>query len=40
MMSVVPQRVHVFSDTLRNNLLLANEQATDTELSESAAKLV
>nr|WP_282555879.1 MULTISPECIES: cysteine/glutathione ABC transporter ATP-binding protein/permease CydC [Providencia] len=34
MMSVVPQRVHVFSDTLRNNLLLANEQATDTELSE------
>ncbi|MEW2738605.1 heme ABC transporter ATP-binding protein/permease CydC [Providencia sp. PROV130] len=34
MMSVVPQRVHVFSDTLRNNLLLANEQATDIELSE------
>ncbi|WP_272517291.1 MULTISPECIES: heme ABC transporter ATP-binding protein/permease CydC [unclassified Providencia] len=34
MMSVVPQRVHVFSDTLRNNLLLANEQATDIELNE------
>lgn len=34
MMSVVPQRVHVFSDTLRNNLLLANEQASDIELSE------
>ncbi|MFD1092172.1 heme ABC transporter ATP-binding protein/permease CydC [Providencia vermicola] len=32
-MSVVPQRVHVFSDTLRNNLLLANEQATDAELN-------
>lgn len=34
MMSVVPQRVHVFSDTLRNNLLLANEQASDVELNE------
>ncbi|MCD2528321.1 cysteine/glutathione ABC transporter ATP-binding protein/permease CydC [Providencia huaxiensis] len=34
MMSVVPQRVHVFSDTLRNNLLLANEQASDIELNE------
>ncbi|WP_166266512.1 heme ABC transporter ATP-binding protein/permease CydC [Providencia sp. M-27] len=33
-MSVVPQRVHVFSDTLRNNLLLANEQASDIELNE------
>ena len=33
-MSVVPQRVHVFSDTLRNNLLLANEQASDAELNE------
>ncbi|TOP23475.1 hypothetical protein CGH19_24580, partial [Vibrio parahaemolyticus] len=33
-MSVVPQRVHVFSDTLRNNLLLAKEQATDAELNE------
>lgn len=32
-MSVVPQRVHVFSDTLRNNLLLANDQATDAELN-------
>ena len=33
-MSVVPQRVHVFSDTLRNNLLLANESATDEALCE------
>ncbi|MTC57036.1 MULTISPECIES: heme ABC transporter ATP-binding protein/permease CydC [Providencia] len=31
-MSVVPQRVHVFSDTLRNNLLIANERATDEQL--------
>ncbi|WP_321146611.1 heme ABC transporter ATP-binding protein/permease CydC [Providencia alcalifaciens] len=33
-MSVVPQRVHVFSDTLRNNLLLANEQASDEQLCD------
>lgn len=33
-MSVVPQRVHVFSDTLRNNLLLANEQASDEHICE------
>ena len=33
-MSVVPQRVHVFSDTLRNNLRLANETATDSEICE------
>lgn len=33
-MSVVPQRVHVFSDTLRNNLLLADEKATDQQLNE------
>lgn len=32
MMSVVPQRVHVFSHTLRENLLMAKEQATDEEL--------
>lgn len=31
-MSVVPQRVHVFSHTLRENLLMAKEQATDEEL--------
>lgn len=31
-MSVVPQRVHVFSDTLRNNLLLSNEQASDKQI--------
>lgn len=33
-MSIVPQRVHVFSDTLRNNLLLANEKANDKQLNE------
>lgn len=32
MMSVVPQRVHVFSHTLRENLLMAKEQASDEEL--------
>ncbi|MCT4710222.1 cysteine/glutathione ABC transporter ATP-binding protein/permease CydC [Enterobacteriaceae bacterium H11S18] len=31
--SVVPQRVHLFSATLRDNLLLAAPQATDAELS-------
>ncbi|SUB99769.1 heme ABC transporter ATP-binding protein/permease CydC [Proteus penneri] len=34
MMSVVPQRVHVFSHTLRENLLMAKEQATDEELKD------
>ncbi|MDK7735423.1 cysteine/glutathione ABC transporter ATP-binding protein/permease CydC [Providencia stuartii] len=34
LMSVVPQRVHIFSDTLRNNLLLANDKATDKQLIE------
>ncbi len=38
MMSVVPQRVHVFSDTLRNNLLLADEKATDAQLTEALQK--
>ncbi|WP_159872356.1 MULTISPECIES: cysteine/glutathione ABC transporter ATP-binding protein/permease CydC [unclassified Raoultella] len=31
-MSVVPQRVHLFSATLRDNLLLAAPQASDTHL--------
>ncbi|WP_054179154.1 heme ABC transporter ATP-binding protein/permease CydC [Trabulsiella odontotermitis] len=31
-MSVVPQRVHLFSATLRDNLLLAKPEATDDEL--------
>ncbi|MEQ4923872.1 heme ABC transporter ATP-binding protein/permease CydC [Proteus hauseri] len=33
MMSVVPQRVHVFSHTLRENLVMAKEDATDEELA-------
>ncbi|MBD2804375.1 cysteine/glutathione ABC transporter ATP-binding protein/permease CydC [Xenorhabdus sp. ZM] len=32
MISVVPQRIHVFSHTLRENLLLAKPNATDDEL--------
>lgn len=32
MMSVVPQRVHVFSHTLRENLIMAKANATDEEL--------
>lgn len=32
MMSVVPQRVHVFSHTLRENLVMAKADATDEEL--------
>lgn len=32
--SVVPQRVHLFSATLRDNLLLASPEASDAELSE------
>jgi len=31
--SVVPQRVHLFSATLRDNLLLASPQASDSDLS-------
>ncbi|MFP1904841.1 heme ABC transporter ATP-binding protein/permease CydC [Lonsdalea quercina] len=34
MMSVVPQRVHLFSDTLRENLRLAAPQASDEELAQ------
>ncbi|HCH51259.1 TPA: cysteine/glutathione ABC transporter ATP-binding protein/permease CydC [Escherichia coli] len=33
MMSVVPQRVHVFSHTLRENLIMAKQDATDEELT-------
>lgn len=32
MMSIVPQRIHVFSHTLRENLLLAKPDASDDEL--------
>lgn len=35
MMSVVPQRVHLFSDTLRENLRLAAPQASDEELAHT-----
>ncbi len=33
MITVVSQRVHLFSDTLRNNLLIALPQATDDQLN-------
>ncbi|QTL38690.1 cysteine/glutathione ABC transporter ATP-binding protein/permease CydC [Xenorhabdus budapestensis] len=33
MMSIVPQRIHVFSHTLRENLLLAKPDATDEQLT-------
>ncbi|WP_237385277.1 heme ABC transporter ATP-binding protein/permease CydC [Xenorhabdus sp. Sc-CR9] len=32
MMSIVPQRIHIFSHTLRENLLLAKPDASDNEL--------
>lgn len=38
MMSIVPQRVHVFSDTLRKNLLIAQQNATDEQLKEVLQK--
>lgn len=34
MMSVVPQRIHIFSATLRDNLLLAAPEASDAQLCE------
>lgn len=34
MISVVTQRVHIFSATLRHNLLIANGEATDQQLQE------
>jgi ATP-binding cassette subfamily C protein CydC len=39
MMSIVPQRIHVFSHTLRENLLLAKPDAPDEELA-TVLKLV
>lgn len=38
-MSVVPQRVHLFSATLRDNLLLATPQASDGELSDTLKRV-
>ncbi|EOU1336856.1 heme ABC transporter ATP-binding protein/permease CydC [Cronobacter malonaticus] len=38
-MSVVPQRVHLFSATLRDNLLLAAPQADDTALGAVLARV-
>lgn len=34
LMAVVPQRTHIFSDTLRNNLLIAKDDANDTLLTK------
>ncbi|MGL9733837.1 MAG: heme ABC transporter ATP-binding protein/permease CydC [Symbiopectobacterium sp.] len=34
MMGVLPQRIHIFSATLRDNLLLAAPQASDAQLSQ------
>lgn len=38
-MSVVPQRVHLFSATLRDNLLLASPDASDARLSETLERV-
>ncbi|HEY4468085.1 MAG TPA: cysteine/glutathione ABC transporter ATP-binding protein/permease CydC [Klebsiella sp.] len=38
-MSVVPQRVHLFSATLRDNLLLASPGASDARLSETLERV-
>lgn len=38
-MSVVPQRVHLFSATLRDNLLLAAPQVSDARLAEILARV-
>ncbi|EPP2803898.1 heme ABC transporter ATP-binding protein/permease CydC [Klebsiella aerogenes] len=38
-MSVVPQRVHLFSATLRDNLLLAAPQASDARLADILARV-
>lgn len=37
--SIVPQRVHLFSATLRDNLLLAAPQATDAQLNVSLERV-
>ncbi len=38
-MSVVPQRVHLFSATLRDNLLLASPSASDARLAEALERV-
>ena len=38
-MSVVPQRVHLFSATLRDNLLLASPNASDARLAETLERV-
>ncbi len=38
-MSVVPQRVHLFSATLRDNLLLASPQSSDARLAETLERV-
>lgn len=38
-MSVVPQRVHLFSATLRDNLLLAAPQASDAQLADTLTRV-
>ncbi|WEF26724.1 cysteine/glutathione ABC transporter ATP-binding protein/permease CydC [Klebsiella aerogenes] len=38
-MSVVPQRVHLFSATLRDNLLLAAPQASDAQLTDTLERV-
>ena len=38
-MSVVPQRVHLFSATLRDNLLLASPGASDARLAETLERV-
>lgn len=38
-MSVVPQRVHLFSATLRDNLLLASPQSSDAQLAETLERV-
>jgi len=38
-MSVVPQRVHLFSATLRDNLLLAAPQASDARLASTLTQV-
>lgn len=38
--SVVPQESFLFSDTIKNNLLFANKQATDNQIVEATKKAV
>lgn len=33
LIAVIPQVIHIFNDTLRNNLLIGNQQATDEQLT-------